>query len=466
MKPLKSTLKARTHQNKVRWTLRLISPPDWARVYGLIAKMYFKTSLLALTTVGLLSAFGGVNNNDNEVPIVPPTPPISNIYEHQVLSSINYVATIANAIVCIVLDRSKACNADSVLAYEIETYIAALLAERVSDPLAIEEVISATVEQPNADDLMAQSDWDIVFDGLGFEDPPETPNAENNLSLAPAHLYSSFTLSYGSKGELMTGAIINDPTAAGEPKAIAQVILRNQENEIPQECWNADLSRWINPDDSGYQPKDVTIKGNEIKAFYLGTEVPINIRVEKVATDSQAWSAILSTTPTEYKLSDIDWPKTVYRYFTSQAGKVLCRDQDYISYPMVAASTESLTSANIAATLYPNFHPKDVTVDDVNQRFTIEDLGTYQWQLDEAPDGLPHLRVIEIAPRVPQNLQHYVLPSDYLIVDAEFIEVEIHDPWDYEVFNDHLFIIFDGEANDFNQHIKAHFEQFTAPFMP
>ena len=373
--------------------------------------MYLRIPLLALSTLVILPAYGSGSNQDNRSDISA----LSNTFDHQVTAEESQEITF------------------------ISTY-----------------------------KIMTQSDWDVVFDGLGFEDTPETPNPEDNFTLAPNYLYSSFTLSYGDKNELMTGAIINTPTSSDEARPFAQIVSLNEDNEISQQCWNTELNSWINPDnsDSGYQPKAITVEGNEIKSYYSGTEVPIRIKVEKINTNSETWQAIINTTPSEYKLNEIEWPNTIYRYFSSQGGKVLCRDEDYMTHTMVAPSVESLSSANIAETLYPSFYPEDVTADEANQRFTVESFGTYEWALHEAPNQQPHLRITEIDPSVPENLAPYVLPSDYLVVDGEFIEVEVHDEWEYEFFNDHLFITFDGKSNDFNQKIKAHFEQFTAPYMP
>ncbi|MBM7074232.1 hypothetical protein JQC92_19750 [Shewanella sp. 202IG2-18] len=211
--------------------------------------------------------------------------------------------------------------------FEVQRYIFALIADLVSDPLAVDEVMSASIEQiraliaqsqqsvldylateplelyyvindaltaqgyieqPISDNLMSQTDWDLVFDGLGFKDMPESRNTEDNFTLAPSHLNSVFTLNYGDESEHMFGAIITEPTGAGVPKAFSLVVNFDEEDEIPQECWNTDLNRWINPDraDSDYQPKDIEISGNVITTFYDGTEVPINIRVDKVSTHS------------------------------------------------------------------------------------------------------------------------------------------------------------------------------------
>ena len=243
----------------------------------------------------------------------------------------------------------------------------------------------------------------------------------------------------------------------------------DEENEIPQECWNTKLDRWINSErnDSGYQPKALTVDGNVIKTFYDGTEVPIFFKVEKLDTASEVWSAIMASTPAEYKLDKnrsenvLEWPSTVYRYYISQADDVLCRDEDYITYRMVAASVETLSSSNISESFYPSFFPEDVVVDEVNKRFTVNGLGTYEWALHQAPNDELYLRVIQIVSNLPENIEPNIDPSDYLIVNNEFVEVEINNAWDYDDFNDHLFITFDGDEDDFNQKIKSHFLQFT-----
>ena len=73
--------------------------------------MYFKKALQVLSVVSLLSACGK-DNKKNEAPVasLPPPPPTSTIFDHQVTGTVLFKGTVIGANVCVDLDMDQSCE--------------------------------------------------------------------------------------------------------------------------------------------------------------------------------------------------------------------------------------------------------------------------------------------------------------------------------------------------------------------
>ena len=323
------------------------------------------------------------------------------------------------------------------------------------DPIEVRMLVSDAlialgyIESPIDERLMNSADWQLFQDNM--LDDSISPH---KLILGPSYLNSFFTLDYGT-ADLSLFGYVNDQTVFSmvfDDRGMAQET---------NECWNTGLNRWIDAQrtDQGYEPLPAIFSGNTLHTWYEGTNVAINIKVDKLATTSDQWAATLSASQALLKLDTLIWPHTVYRYSIEQTADVMCRNpQNTTSWELPTASVDDLTTADIARLFWADFYPDEVAIDEQNQRLTVsitpDTQETYQWALQTSPNGLPLIHIVQV--ELPPQLQANVLPSDYLVSDLQIAEVEIHSKMTVGEQDGYLQLSFDGASNSFSNTLYQH----------
>jgi len=326
----------------------------------------------------------------------------------------------------------------------------------VSDTLIAQGYIATLFDEK----LMSAADWQTVQTNmLNDEVKP------NKFYLAPAHHKSSYSLKYGNPQQMLFGDI-SDGALTG-----AMIDTSNMQLTA-MACWNEQLEKWINPDrsDQGYAPIAAEYVNNTVNTHYEGTQVAMNLKIEKHQTNSATWLAILNSLPSQFKLNELQWPNFVYRYHIEQTADVMCRTAtNFNTWDMPQHySPQMLTTADIARLFWTNFYPNNVIIDEDNHQFSVHyaagETRTFEWALTTSPTGSAMIRMVEI--NLPVGNIGSPLPTEYLIEGAHIIEVEIHRASSFDDMNDYLFISYDGEEDNFSQRFFEHLMALGANTQP
>ncbi|MFT5704359.1 MAG: hypothetical protein ACI8SK_000305 [Shewanella sp.] len=325
-----------------------------------------------------------------------------------------------------------------------------------ADPIDVRFLVNNTllaqgyIDTPFDEKIMSENDWQILQSSI--MDDGLTPH---QFTLAPVHLNSFYTLDYGDPDHTLAGFVTNN-------QLTGTIIDLSNEQPIPAECWNGQLEKWINADrdDQGYQPVAAEYKNNTITTHYDGTDVPINFSVEKHHRDSVEWGAIISATPSAFKLNKLVWPEYIYRYNIEQTQDVMCRiEANYSTWDMPSHNDpDRLTTADMARLFWPSFSSDEVTINEAKKQLSIEltfgTLSTFEWSLQTSPNDLPVIHIVEI--NVPQEIAAQVIPDNYLINDDVIIEIEINKAISFNDVNDFLLLTYNGEEDSFGQRYYQH----------
>lgn len=335
-----------------------------------------------------------------------------------------------------------------------------------NDPIDVRFLVNDTliaqgfIVTPFDDKIMSDTDWQVLQTSLLSDNIHP-----HGFTLAPTHLNNFYSLEFGDSEQTLSGFISNSLLTGS-------VIDTGNAQTVATACWNEQLEKWINPerDDQGYAPVVAQYTNNTVNTHYQGTAVAINIQIEKHLTNTETWGAILNAQPQQFKLSELQWPEYIYRYYIEQATDVICRTESNTNVWDMPEhnSAERLTTADIARLFWDDFYPQNVVIDEDNQQLSVEytsgETSSFEWALSTSPTGQPLLSIVEI--NLPVDLQGSAIFGEYLIEDTKLIEVELHQSSSFDDMNDYLLITYDGDTDNFSQRFLAHISSLLTTSQP
>ncbi|UJF22757.1 hypothetical protein [Shewanella sp. OMA3-2] len=301
-----------------------------------------------------------------------------------------------------------------------------------------ELILLGLIQQPIDSQIVSFEEWEAVMANLS-----DMSNVFTLNSIGDFHIFS---MAKSQPKSTLVGIM-----DAGQFFGFVREDSPN-ENIRQQECWNSQESNWVKPNSNPPLPIAPDIQGNTLNLVYEGTNVPIAITVEKYDTTAEIWQSFLSASPSFLKLTDIEWPATIYRLYFSQAEDVMCREADsYETYEYADVfNPATFDTLGVISTFYSYILPDDVLINDQANTYTFIDSGaTYEWKLLTSPNMLP---LIEVTQQLAENKQQNALSSYYLYTDGVFIEVELHEKFNYVDTPSSLQLSF-GDNYEFGNHL-------------